>query len=776
MLKRPFMEYKRSKVACILNLASCWHARRHKICYALVLSIILFANLAVALDILFARQIFGFLFLWILPGMLILNILLPKETIGETIGLAEKFLLAAGLSCASVMFSGLAINSLYPLVSSNPPLSTYPVMIALNALMLLLIAICYLNDRNPLFFSLNDLNSSSFEKLFLVFPATFALMSILGTQLMNYRGINHLLMALLFSIAAYVLLISLIHRRVPDRVYPAMIFLMSVSIVLILALRSNHIIGSDAHSEYYLFMRAIEDGLWHITPIGGNTLNGDNVLGLLDSCLSISILPAVYQLCLNINPEYLFKVNNALIFSVSPLAIYILSKKYLDSFHSFLASFFFMSQLVFFMTAYNPRTVIAVLFFSLSILMIFEDSIRGPAKRVLFLIFAGSCILSHYTTSYLFFFVLVLGWSLMQSGPRILAWLKRTNLFPEAGNLCPGHPVPPPGLHPGPPYVRVFVNYRIILIFFAMMFLWHCQITGEPFRYAVDFFSTIVKDLSQLLLVESRGDGIALAFGVGMDPRQIPLLISFTSSWLTVCFLSLGLLCAATSCAGSYLNLNWLNKPGRIFSRELNPEFLAIAIVCYAIILISVILPYVAKGYGMDRIYFQMSVILSPFFIIGGRIIAEKIHIKSSFLVILAVLIPYFLCNSGAMHQAFGVEKMITLTSGGKMYDELYITDHETYSAKWLEARAENGMNIYADFYGTNRLTSQGKIPSAVYMKGLLEEGSQPREGYIYLRYCGAVTGKLLDRKGKWHDINDYKGYFGRINLIYSNGGSEILE
>jgi uncharacterized membrane protein len=311
-----------------------------------------------------------------------------------------------------------------------------------------------------------------------------------------------------------------------------------------------------------------------------------------------------------------------------------------------------------------------------------------------------------------------------------------------------------------------------------MIFLWHGLITGEPFRSAVNFFSTIIENISNLFLIDSRGEGIALAFGMGLDPKQIPLLISFISSWLTVCFLSIGLLYAIANYAGPYLHPNrdmYPNRGDDLFGRKLNPEFLAIAIICYAIILVSVILPYVAKGYGMDRIYFQMSVILSPFFLVGGKVIADKVHIRNSHLLILGILIPYFLCNSGAMYQAFGADKMITLSSGGKMHDELYVTDHETSSAKWLKARAEKGLNIYADFYGTNRLISQGEIPSAIYMKEFIEEDSPPDEGYIYLRYCGAVLGRLLDRKGKWHDVKDYDVYFDRTNLLYSNGGSKIL-
>ena len=85
--------------------------------------------------------------------------------------------------------------------------------------------------------------------------------------------------------------------------------------------------------------------------------------------------------------------------------IYVITKKYLDAIYAFLASVFFMSQNVFLSTAANSRTTIAILFFALSIMVLLNERLSVFEKRLLLIIFIFSCIVSHYSTAYIFFVV-----------------------------------------------------------------------------------------------------------------------------------------------------------------------------------------------------------------------------------------------------------------------------------------------------------------------------------------------------------------------------------
>ena len=145
-------------------------------------------------------------------------------------------------------------------------------------------------------------------------------------------------------------------------------------------------------------------------------------------------------------------------------------------------------------------------------------------------------------------------------------------------------------------------------------------------------------------------------------------------------------------------------------------------------------------------------------------------------MLLLAVLIPYLLCNAGVMHQIFDIDKVITLNSHGQMFDELHVHDQETYAARWINEKSEEWTDIYSDFLGTNRLTSQGGIQSSIYMADLIERHSAPDIGYIYIRYCGAVNGRLLDSDRIWHNITSYQERLKKMNLIYDDGGSWYIK
>jgi uncharacterized membrane protein len=80
-----------------------------------------------------------------------------------------------------------------------------------------------------------------------------------------------------------------------------------------------------------------------------------------------------------------------------------------------------------------------------------------------------------------------------------------------------------------------------------------------------------------------------------------------------------------------------------------------------------------------------MMTVLSPFFVIGGIMVARFLRAKWAYLVIVIVLIPYFMCNTGTMYQVFGVPQEITLNSKGQNYDVMYVHEQETYAAKWLK-------------------------------------------------------------------------------------------
>lgn len=181
-------------------------------------------------------------------------------------------------------------------------------------------------------------------------------------------------------------------------------------------------------------------------------------------------------------------------------------------------------------------------------------------------------------------------------------------------------------------------------------------------------------------MLESRGAGVALAFGVGLGAKGIPQHITFVFSWLTIAFIAIGVLTTLFR----YRHRVAFSSDGRkeasgFLSQKLDAEFFVLSLACSAILVAAVALPFVFVGYGMDRAYVQMMVVLSPFFVVGGMMVARFLRVKWTYLVILVVLIPYFMCNTGTMYQVFGVPQAITLNSEGQEYDMMFIHDQENF-------------------------------------------------------------------------------------------------
>ncbi|MEM3063261.1 MAG: hypothetical protein QW303_06945, partial [Nitrososphaerota archaeon] len=88
-----------------------------------------------------------------------------------------------------------------------------------------------------------NLSLNAAEKAFLAVPSLFPMLSIFGMHVMNNMNNNYILLILHTLIPAYIIFICLFDHKVPKRIYPAVLLLTSISLTLLLSLRSNHIIG-----------------------------------------------------------------------------------------------------------------------------------------------------------------------------------------------------------------------------------------------------------------------------------------------------------------------------------------------------------------------------------------------------------------------------------------------------------------------------------------------------------------------------------------------------
>jgi uncharacterized membrane protein len=142
---------------------------------------------------------------------------------------------------------------------------------------------------------------------------------------------------MLFLIPAYVVVVAYLKDRIHPYTYPIALFMIGMSLVLMYALTSAHIIGRDVHQEFYCFQLTLANFHWNIY----------DYYNPYNACLSITILPTIYQVLSNMNPEYVFKLLFGLLGSVLPLMVYVVAKKYLNNKFAFFAALLFVFQVFF---------------------------------------------------------------------------------------------------------------------------------------------------------------------------------------------------------------------------------------------------------------------------------------------------------------------------------------------------------------------------------------------------------------------------------------------
>lgn len=343
----------------------------------------------------FLRQVFGFIYLAFIPGILLLRIFkLHRLSTVETLGYA------VGLSIATVMFTGLIVNAAGPALGNSHPLTTVNLIIALSIVVLILCILTYVRDRDfsqPSSIAMKGLLSPA--ALFLVL---LPLLSILGTYLVNSYQDSTLLL-LMIVLVALVPVAVMFGKFIPHQFYPLAIFAIGLALLYHSSLLSMYVSGEgDIHLEFYIF---------RLTEMGSYWNQG--LSHSYNAMLSDTILPVVFSRLMDIQGDWVFKAIYPFFFVLVPLSLYQAYKEQTNERLAFLAVFFFMSIYIFVIIPSLVKQEMAELFLALLILLMVDRRINLTAKSALAIIFSTCLILSHYGTAYLYMLLILPGFFLL---------------------------------------------------------------------------------------------------------------------------------------------------------------------------------------------------------------------------------------------------------------------------------------------------------------------------------------------------------------------------
>lgn len=728
------------------------------------------------------RTILSFIYFLSVPGLLLLLILKITKT-----NTYEYFSYMIGLSLSFLIFEGLAINTLLPMLDISKPLSDTPLLIGLNLLILTLIPIAYFKNKN-LNLEIKPPNISPLNWALLGSSLLFPALSIFGANILNNDGTNFVAISMIIGIAIYIPLLTILRKKINEKIYPLIILAISVSLLLSYSLRSWHILGWDINEEFKMFQLTKQNLQW----------TSANAKSIYNTCLSLTILPTILQSITKISDENIFKIIYPIIFSLVPLNIYLISRRYTTYFFSYLISFFFMAQQMFYLQLPAvARQEIGFLFFSTMILVLFNKTIAPLLKNILFLIFGLSLIVSHYSTTYITIILLILTYILV----KIFKLIKK--IFYKDLSKTKIHDV-------------YYLKLTTIIILIGATILWNSQ-TKSSYNTISNTANSVISGFGKLFTLEDRSSTL-LSFLFNVNNSYTDTELNKFIKVKTVEYLKNSNLDSLTDnklenvanihfvtdvypphpdtltehiiilpytiskyiiLLGLIVGLAW-GIYNLIRSRiDLDIEYYLFALSTFILILVMVILPHISVAYNIDRLFQQGLFFTSIFVIIGILKIFDKLQKISTYLLT-GIFVIYYLYQSGITAPFTGDIMRVNTFNNGPEYDAHYIHNQDIQGIKWISNNRLHDKIIYSDrlthvkFYSFGELNID-TIPYAI--PNIVDKSGYVFAGYTNTKMNIASIEDSIHKNQSFLYINfPFEFYDENKNLIYNSGGAKIYK
>jgi glycosyltransferase involved in cell wall biosynthesis/uncharacterized membrane protein len=754
-------------------------------------------------DPLYIGSLLSFLYIVITPGFLILP-LLTKNRFPAALGIV----LSAALSILSLMLLGLGLNTLLPFFGINEPLTTIPLLVSFDVFIYVLLVLNFEYKENSAFeFHGFNLRNSIIAGVAIILP----IFASIGAIILSNGGYNFTTMFVLVLIVLLTLLILFKKEKINPSLPPFALYMMALALLLMNSMRGLYITGHDIMLEYHVFNLTNTAHMWSMA------LYQDPYM----ACLSITILPTILQNLLHINPLYVFKFFMECIGALPVILVYYLSKEYLSEKIAFLAAFLYITFPTFMVDmAFLNRQGIAFLFFgSMLYVMFTTEYFTGWKRHIALFLFGIGMIISHYSTSYVGVFLIIITYVLnfvmrYVVNARKPEWLSK--ITDKLGNK--------------EAYRRpILIPLYFVLGMLCLMLLWSTVITksaGSFYNTLSQISDTVIHPTSQgsysgpakYSLFQTQQETAAQMFtqfasttvNQARVPQNEPLLfpINLTNQYpafpvppsneplipiTTIGFTLQSLL--HIDLVNFYNGFKqWYAKVMQVillvgligiafgFSfkksgglKDVPVEFIALSLAGIIIMVGQTVLPSSDIDYGLLRLFQQNLIFLTVPIILGflGIISVVTRNQRTQLWICSGVLILSFLILSGFIPQLTGGGRpALPLNNYGFYYDAYYTHAQEVAAIQWL-ALNNTGSPVQSDHYFSSvKVLAYGNEGA---ITGLLSQTIQ-RNSFVYLNYNNVKTGNIIE----FLDNNVFYYHFSTLflhnekSLIYDNGGSEI--
>ena len=693
------------------------------------------------------RQLIGFVYLTFIPGIIILRIFKLHK-----LGNIETLLYAVGLSIATLMFTGLFMNTVYPFFGISRPISITPLIITISILVLILCILSYVRDKdysNPSFIDVGEILSPP-----VLFLCLIPFLAIFGTYLVNFHHNNILLMFLIIILALIAISIAF-DKFIPKNLYPLAVFIIAISLLYHRSLISMYIWGWDIHYELYLTNLVKMNSIWDPTLYGG-----------CNAMLSLVMLVPIYSIISDMSITWVFKIIYPLLFALVPLGLYRVFQKQTDDKIAFLSCFFFVSLFTFYgeMLAL-ARQQIAEMFLILLILVMIDKNVDKMKRAFLSIVFGISLVVSHYGLSYIYMFSLISAWLILVSGE--YPWMQKlmNNFYSKFGRKREK-----PAENSVPSKADRTISSTYVLLFITFTLAWYMNVSASS---AFDAIVRIGDHIASSIFTDFLNPEAAQGYSIITKETVSPLhSITKYLHLISQFFIFVGVLTLL------------LKRVNTKFERGYSAFSLVNFVICFG----GIALPFFASSLNTSRLYQITLIFLAPFCVIGWITVFKMIskvakaswtdqRVKSSLRALSVFFAIFLLFNSGWVYEiAKDHPRSIALNS---TIDFPRFNEPEILTGHWLKDKKDVNVRIYSDEYrGLLLLGIIGKH----YSFGGDEETTtrMPNNIYIFLGHENVKNGKIIliaptkERMSVSLQNLTFYNTLLNMNRIYNNGDAQV--
>jgi uncharacterized membrane protein len=422
-----------------------------------------------------------------------------------------------------------------------------------------------------------------------------------------------------------------------------------------------------------------------------------------------------------------------------------LGKKY-----AFISAFFFMSISTFFteMLGLNKQ-IMAELFLVLLLLTIFSKKMKPNIRIACFMIFSFALITSHYAIAEIFSFFILFALILL-----IVMRQSHRN-----------------------------ITIAMVVFFFVLMFSWYVYTTGSSvFDSFVSYGDYVYNSLGDFFNPSARQPEVLRGLGLETPPT-IWNAVSRVFAYATEALIVAGFIGLITR----RVRIHW------------DRDSFLLTLMAMVLLGLLIVVPGLAETMNMTRFYHVLLFFLAPLCIVGAIFLVELVFKQNRKLwactLLLIVLIPYFLFQTGFIYEVTGSESWSLPLSKHRMsiYKLVssmgYVYEQDVYSAQWYSKNVNfQSTQIYVDA-STNVLATFGmalsddamRLTNVTTITGKLDDVIRltnvttiTENGIVYLNRVNVVEGMIVGNNYVWNRT-DFS-FLDYMNRIYSNGGSEIYK